>query len=78
MEKLINFSDLEAILRTAIKLSRYSTKELAEVANMSKSGFYCFTSCKNHISTDKGDKILAFLREKDPKCIDLAANLHFL
>ena len=78
MEKLINFSDLEAILRTAIKLSCFSAKKLAEVANMSKSGFYCFTSGKNHISTDKGDTILAYLREKDPKCIDLAANLHFL
>lgn len=78
MEKQINFSDLEAILRTAIKLSHFTAKDLAEVANMSKSGFYCFASGKNHISTDKGDMILAYLREKDPKCIDLAANLHFL
>lgn len=76
MEKQINFSDLEAILRTAIKLSCFSAKDLAEVANMSKSGFYCFTSGQNHISIDKGDLIINHLKENNPQALSIATKLY--
>ncbi len=75
MEKIINFSDLEAILRQAIKLSCFSAIELANIANMSRSGLYCFTSGQNHISIEKGDLIINYLKENNPQALTVAADL---
>ena len=77
MDKSINFSDLEMILRKAIKLSDYSIKELADVAGMSKSGLYCFVSGQNHISAEKGDLIINYLKENNPQTLRVAADLYF-
>ena len=76
MDKTINFSDLEMILRKAIKLSDYSIKELADVSGMSKSGLYCFISGQNHISVEKGDLIINYLKENNPQALSVATNLY--
>jgi hypothetical protein len=71
-EKTISFNGLESALRTAIKLSMFSVKDIAESLDMSVNGLYSFTSKRNHISADKGDKIINFLKEKDPQTFKVA------
>lgn len=76
MEKLIDFSGLEAILRTAIKISSLSIKDIANIADISKSGLYCFTSGQNHISVEKGDRIINYLKENDYKSLKIATEIY--
>ena len=71
------FSELEAILRLAIKYSCFSAKELASAANMSKSGIYCFSNGQNHISTEKGDLLISYLEENNPQALSVAADLYY-
>lgn len=77
MKNLINFSGLEEIIRTAIKLSLFSARDIAEEIKMSNSGMYCFTSGQNHISVNKGDEILSFLKDNDPMALQAATDLYF-
>ena len=70
-EKTLSFNGLESALRTAIKLSMFSVKDIAENVGMSVNGVYSFTSMRNHISADKGDAIINFLKEKDPKTFEV-------
>ena len=77
MNNLITFSGLEDIIRTAIKLSSISTREIAKKIMMSNSGMYCFTRGQNHISISKGDKIIEFLKLNDPMALQSALNLYF-
>lgn len=76
MKELITFSQLEEVLRTAIKLSRFSAREIADKILMTSSGMYCFTTRKNHISISKGDEIIAFLKDNDPLALDASIHIH--
>lgn len=75
MENLISFSGLSDILRTAIKLSMFPVKDIAEKVGMSKSGLYCFSSKQTNISTEKGDLLLAFFKQYDPKTLNVSTEL---
>lgn len=77
MDKQVCFSDLEAILRNAIKLSRYSIKDLAIIADMSKSGLYGFSNGKKHISIERGDLLIKYLEENNPQALKVATNMYF-
>lgn len=71
------FSGLEEILRNAIRLSKFTTKEIAEKVGMSQSGLYSFMSGKNHISVENGDKIIAFLSENSLAAMRFALDVYF-
>ena len=73
---LLSFSDLEEIIRNAIKLSCIPAKTIAKEVGLSNSGIYCFLGKQNHISIVKGDAIFNYLKENDLKALRVAADLY--
>ena len=70
--KTITFSDLENVLRVAIKLCDEPLNKIAVENGFTASGLSSFTTKKCHISAEKGDRLIEYFQLNYPEVWDLA------
>ena len=74
--ELTTFKELENILLTAMKTPTISIRYVAEETGIGKSCLYHWTRRENHISPDKADIILNWLKDKRPDVLEAAISIY--
>lgn len=70
--KIATFSDLENILRLAVKMCDISACEIASANGFTASGFSGFMTKRNHISIQKGDKLIEYFLQNHKEILEIA------
>ena len=70
--KIYSFSEFEAILRFAVHNVDVSKRQIAEEIGLSVSGFNKWVVGANHISVEKGDKLIEWFRTQHLDTLEMA------
>ena len=70
--KCITFSQLENILRTAVKLCDEPLSKIAIAVGFTPAGFSTWTTKRSHLSIEKGDNLVKYFNENYPEVLKLA------
>lgn len=74
--KVFSFSELETVLRFAVQFVNVPKRQIAEEIGLSSSGFQKWLSGANHISIEKGDKLIEWFRNQHLETFELAIKCH--
>ena len=70
--KLFSFSELEKVLRFAVHNVKVPARQIAEEVGLSVSGLNSWLAEKNHISVEKGDKLIEWFRNQHLETLEMA------
>ena len=63
---MVTFTELEAILLNAVKISGNSIKAIADTTDIKASTLYKWKTTKVHLSPSKADTLLLYFMENEP------------
>ena len=70
--KYYTFAEIEALLKTAIKLSGYTMKEISTLTGIKINTLYRWNCGQMHLSPKNADTLLAFFLKGNTKILDAA------
>ncbi len=70
--KVFSFSELEKVLRFAVHNVGVSKQQIAAEIGLSVSGFNKWLAGSNHISVEKGDKLVEWFRNQHLETFEIA------
>ena len=74
--ELTTFQDLENILLTAMETPTMTIKQVSNETGITASCLYKWVRRENHISPQKADIILNWLKETKPQVLEAAINIY--
>ena len=74
--ELTTFRDLENILLTAMETPTITIKQVSQETGITASCLYKWCRRENHISPQKADIILNWLKEAKPQVLEAAINIY--
>ena len=66
---LNTFSETEAMLKLAVKLSPNSVKQIAEATGIKPNTLYKWKTTDDHLSPQKADTLLLYFTENEPQAL---------
>ena len=70
--KIFSFSELETILRFSVRNVNVPTRKIADEIGFSHSGMNCWLADRNHISVEKGDKLIEWFKNNHNDILEMA------
>ena len=74
--KIRTYTQIEAILRTALDVDGNSIKDIAEMTGINRNTLYKWNCGAMHFSPDNIDKLLMCFQEHEPERLDRAERMY--